>query len=334
MAHFDSTVENLRFPLRRDRKGVRVVYRLGNEWGPCPFACAFCGVGNSPRVTPEDNRARFDRIFADYAPQIKEPYHAAIFNEGNVTNPREFSRKTLQHVLQTFAADPNVQYVSLNSRESTATVSELNFLRNLGLPFPIHFIFGLETLSDRGRRLLGKDNEGELERFLVKLSAINREDASSDVSEIYRFGLDINLIFLPEVFLDVGQERHDYEAQIRCGFLDEIRTLLSRLDPAVPCQINIHPYYAVPSLPFRDADLIQLLRILPDLRDAVDEHNVKNSRPRVDIFVGVVFVDPGEPNPAKMELQGEIERAIAAFNETGRIPSTLHNYGLRTSHCY
>lgn len=318
MAHFDSIVGNLHFPLRRDRKGMRVVYRLGNEWGPCPFACTFCGVGNSPRVAPEENRTRFDRLFADYAAHISEPYHAAIFNEGNVTHPREFSRETLRYVLDAFVRDPKVQYVSLNSRESTATVGALEFLRDLELPFPVHFIFGLESYSARGRELLGKKNEGELERFLVKLDTFNRKGGPGDLRKPYGFGLDINLIFLPEVFLAPGEERGGREEQIHRGFLDEFRLVLTRLNPAVPCQINIHPYYAVPSLPFRDADLLQLLRILPDLQSAVNEHNARISGTRVDIFVGVVFVQLGKelagPNG---ELQEEIERAIVTFNETG-----------------
>lgn len=319
MAHFDSTIENLRFPLRRDRNGVRAVYKLGNEGGPCPFACTFCGVGNSPRVDPAENRARFDRLFADYSSRIDEPYHAAIFNEGNVPNPREFSRETLQHVLGTLAQDAKVQFVSLNSRESTATAESLKFIRDLELPFPIHFIFGLETLSGRGREILGKDNEGELERFLAKLKTFNGETGPVSPRKPYLFGLDINLVFLPEIYLKPGEERCGRESQIHDGFLEEFRSLLSQLDATVPCQINIHPYYEVPSLPYRDADLLQLLRILPDLQGALEEYNEQQQGARVDLFLGVVLLAPDQDGSVG-ECYVTVDRAIADFNATGRLP--------------
>src|SRR5688572_17818520 len=100
MPHFEFYVASLVFLIRADRAREMVVFRLGNEFGPCPFSCKFCGVGNSPKVTAGENRRRFDQLYAEYSPKILERYTAAIFNEGNVTHAKEFSQETLSYVLE------------------------------------------------------------------------------------------------------------------------------------------------------------------------------------------------------------------------------------------
>lgn len=92
------------FPLR----GYRPVYKLGNEGGNCSFGCKFCGVGRSTRVISAENIARFDALHANYLTDIDGPFHPAIFNRGNVTDPKAFSWATLDHIFQAFQEDERV----------------------------------------------------------------------------------------------------------------------------------------------------------------------------------------------------------------------------------
>jgi hypothetical protein len=68
--------------------------------------------------------------------------------------------------------------------------------------------------------------------------------------------------------------------------------------------------------------LLQLLRILPDLQAALDDHNEVHECPRVELFVGVVLLAP-EQKELSSELHAKIERAITAFNATGLLSHEL-----------
>ncbi len=313
------------FPLRVDRNGYRPVYKLGNEGGNCSFGCKFCGVGKAPRVTSAQNIALFDLLHARYLPEIAGPYHPAIFNRGNVTDPKAFSPATLNHILGVFEKDARVQYVSLNSREVTATAEVLDALAVRRLPFPVHFIFGQESFNASALRVLGKNNQGEMERFVEKLKRYNQQHESGDGGKRYLFGLDVNLVFLPEVYLEAGESRNGCESKIAQGLADDLRKLLGHTDPLVPVQVNIHPYYEVESLPYKRADLFMLLRILPTLRQIVEEHNRKLGVWQTHLFVGVVLLSSGADRKADLEQANRVlllQTAIDRFNRTGWLLKT------------
>lgn len=308
------------FPLRVDWNGYRPVYKLGNEGGNCSFGCKFCGVGRSPRVDSAANISLFDNLHATYLREIAGLYHPAIFNRGNVTDPKAFSPATLDHILNAFANDGRVTYVSLNSREITATTAVLDRLAGPGLPFPIHFIFGQESFSESASRILGKKNRGEMERFVWKLKRYNQEHLPRDVTKRYIFGLDVNLVFLPELYLEAGESRSGHEAKIAGGLADDLRQLLARADPLVPIEVNIHPYYEVPSLPYQRADLFMLLRMMPELQCIIEQHNARSGGAEAHLFLGVVFVRNGfgALNRDGRESLLELQAAIDSFNRTGR----------------
>lgn len=308
------------FPLRVDWNGYRPVYKLGNEGGNCSFRCKFCGVGRSPRVTSASNIALFDELHFKYMHEISGLYHAAVFNRGNVTDPKAFSAATLDHVLNVFTNDRRVTYVSLNSRESTATDAVMERLVARNMPFPIHFIFGQESFSESAPRIIGKRNRGEMERFLTKIRRYNQQDGPRDAEKRYLFGLDVNLVFLPELYLGARESRSGHEAKIADGLADDLRQLLDRADPLVPMEVNIHPYYEVPSLPYHKADLLMLMRIMSDLQCMIEQHNARSGGREVHVFVGVVFVPNAieAVNPDERERFLELQSAIDSFNRTGR----------------
>lgn len=310
------------FPLRIDRNGYRPVYKLGNEGGNCSFGCKFCGVGKSPRVTSAQNIALFDSLHAKYLPEIAGPYHPAIFNRGNVTDPQAFSPTTLDHVLGALERDGRVGYISLNSREPTATSEVLDGLAARRLPFPIHFIFGQESFNRSTRRVLGKNNEGEMERFVEKLKHYNRQHESPVGGKRYLFGLDVNLVFLPELYLKAGERRQGREAQIAQGLADDLRELLRRTDPLVPVEVNIHPYYEVGSLPYERADVLMLRRMLPSLQRIIEEDQQRFGLHQPHLFVGIVFIPPvqeSEPSITHGMQVVEFQATIDEFNRTGRL---------------
>jgi hypothetical protein len=308
------------FPLRRDRNGWRAVYKLGNERGDCPFQCTFCGVGRSPRVTSDENIALFDVLHSRHLAAIDGPYHAMIFNRGNVTDGGAFSSRTLDHVLNTFSRDSRVSYVSLNSRERTATPDVLDALSSRNLPYPIHFVLGQESFARSAPLILGKHNCGEMARFVAKLKRYNANFDPLAEHERYVFGLDVNLLFLPELYLGPGEARNGNMAGIAAGITRDLRQLLTLSDPLVPMEVNIHPYYEVESLPYQKADLSVLLRILPSLKRMIEDHNQSCHTCRTHLFVGIVFVtNEGvlRPNPDLASRISRLEAAFERFNTTG-----------------
>lgn len=312
-----SAIGKGQFTLRSDRNGLRAVYNLGNELGDCPYRCTFCSVGRSPRVTSRWNIEEFERQHAGLLGLINAPYHALVYNQGNVTNPAEFSVATLEHILETLAGDPRVTFVSLNSRERNATSELLSRLASRRLPFPVHFIFGVESLSPRGATLLGKDTSGELERFVAKLRDYNLRTRSPQPEAGYTFGLDANLVLLPELHLDAGASREGNETRIAAGFEAELQSLLSAIDPVVPVEINLHPYHAVETLPFRDLDLGFIVEHLPRLAELVDLHNATRGGKQTHLFIGIE--GDGLDSPLQIEQAARWKAIVDQFNETGRL---------------
>jgi len=315
------------FPLRVDRNGYRPVYKLGNEGGNCSFGCKFCGVGKSPRVTSAQNIALFDSLHAKYLPEIDGPYHPAIFNRGNVTDPKAFSPATLNHILGVFEQDSRVSFASLNSREVTATGEVLDGFAARRFPFPIHFIFGQESFNASASRVLGKNNQGEMERFIQKLKRYNQQHEPLADGKRYVFGLDVNLVFLPELYLEAGEPRAGREAKIAEGLANDLRELLRRTDPLVPVEVNIHPYYEVESLPYEKADLFQLLRMLPTLQPILEEQNRRPGVCRTHLFVGAVLLiasNSGKCSAAQERRIRALETSIDEFNRTGHLPNAAN----------
>ncbi|UCG58875.1 MAG: hypothetical protein JSU70_05045 [Phycisphaerales bacterium] len=276
------------FTLRKDQNGYRPVFPLGNTLGRCPHACTFCSVKTGKKVTFEEAVARFEELLASHCREIDGPYHPVIYNRGNVTNPREFPTELLDHVLNTFNADRRVSYVSLNSREQYMTSELLEYLVDKHLSYAIHFIIGIESFSDRAPRVLGKDTAGELDRAIQKLKPFNKEYGRQCTGRDYIFGLDVNLVFLPELYLGPSRRRQQASfGETGLGFEQDLAKLLEAIDPEVPTEINVHPYAKVDALPYDDVDLEVLVRMLPDLAHLVAEHNSALGAYETHLFVGV-----------------------------------------------
>jgi hypothetical protein len=184
----------------------------------------------------------------------------------------------------------------------------------LDLAFPIHFIFGVESLSPRASQIFGKDTRKELKRFIDVLKRFNQRTRST-VRAGYEFGLDLNLVFLPEMYLDDHATRLGNEARIVTGMRWELAELLSELDPLVPAEINLHPYYRVESLPYEDMDLDFFMENLPGLQAMIDEHNTANPSCRTHIFVGIE--GSGYETEQQFPQIARWKGVIDSFNATG-----------------
>ena len=301
------------FSLRRDRNGLRPVFTFGNLLGSCPFNCNFCGVKAGPVVTEEETRRRFQDLLAVYRYQLDGPWHPLVYNGGNVTSSAEFSQTLLTDMLLTFRSMAGIQYVSINSRERTATPKVLDHLRGLRLPFPIHFIFGLETSHTNARRILGKNTRGELERFVNRLVTAN---TASDAGEAPTFGLDVNIVFLPELYIAEHHRREDSYDEIRAGAITDLQYILSTIDHRIPGQINIHPYYKVDLLPYADVDLNLVINILPELQTIADGYN-QQARWPLYLFLGVE--GKGYQSAHWTSEAAAWQASIDIFNRTGRV---------------
>ncbi|MGD0498153.1 MAG: hypothetical protein ABSC23_06930 [Bryobacteraceae bacterium] len=301
-----------------DRAGLRLVFPLGNLLQSCPYNCRFCGVKTTLQTSADEARRRFDELWAAYRQLGGGPFHPVIYNGGNVTNPREFSSELLLHVLETFRGERDIQYLSLNSREADASPEVLDRLASLYLPYPMHFIFGVESFSARAAQLLGKDTRGELHRFIAKLKPRNLGQRKlRPAPKSYLFGLDVNLVFLPELYLEDGHLRQGHASEIERGIVRDLEHLLAAADPDVPIQVNLHPFYWVPALPFADSSLAQLIGILPALQALVERHNVPGNRAPSHLFVGVEGTGYGGDDwRRQIDAWGTL---IDEFNRTGAI---------------
>jgi len=298
------------FSLRKDQCGQRPIYYLGNELGDCPHNCTFCDVGHSQKVTAADNIELFFELHKQFMRLIEGPYHPLIYNQGNITNPLEFSESSLQRILQEFNKDPRIGYVSLNSRSCYITHALLRLLISYDLTFPIHFIFGLESFSDRAKVLFGKNTTGDIHQLIDILRPYN-QSTGGKIRGDYRFGLDVNLVFLPEMYLKEGESRAGNEQAIAAGMRWELEQLLSSIDPSVPVEINLHPYYAVEKLPFESIDLSFFMNELPALQALVNKHNQINTDRRTHLFVGLE--GGGYDQNHLLNWVGQVEK----FNATG-----------------
>ena len=309
------------FNIRTDRNGWRPVYNLGNELGNCPFQCVFCGVRNSPQVTEEENIKKFDELYDEFSNCVKGRHHPVIYNQGNCTNPREFSWKTLCHILNRFRNDPDVAYVSINSRECFVSPRLLENLVSLKLSYPVHFILGVESFSTRAPELLGKDAGNELRRLNEKLKPFNERSVLEQVASTYTFGLDVNLVFLPELYLESGDCRDGNESKIKSGWINDFQCLLNAIDPLVPAEINLHPYYKVKELPYENADLDIFMSVLPEMNLMLTATNYAH---HPHIFLGVE--GSGYDSSAYQQTLARWTPTIDEFNTTGYVKYVVNNY--------
>ncbi len=305
------------FSLRKDRTGYRPVFPLGNNLGRCPYDCAFCAIKATDVVGPDEAGARFDRLLATYHTHIDGPYHPLIYNQGNVTNEREFSRQLLDEILERFRTDERVQYVSLNSRERDATPEVLAYLAQKDLPYPIHFIFGAESFSKRASHVFGKETSGELDRFVAKLRDHNAEGPSDRAGRPYAFGLDVSLVFLPELYLAPGADRSANGAAIAGGVEADVVCLLDAIGSDVPFEINLHPYCRVDALPYLDAGLELLVPAFPVLQRHIARHNADRARRPSHVFVGIE--GPGYSSEFWRRQRAEWGPFLRRFNERGAV---------------
>ena len=101
------------------------------------------------------------------------------------------------------------------------------------------------------------------------------------------------------------------------GIKEDLRRLLSESDPAVPIQVNIHPYHRVHSLPFDDANWDVLMDVLPELQEIVRMHNMVRSDQPTYLFLGVEGL--GHSNPEQIRQIQKWKNVIDEFNRSGDV---------------
>ncbi len=308
-----------RFPIREDANGARTVFLLGNERdGGCIYVCKGCNVRDFPGNTPEENKDRFLSQFEVIKEELAEGrYHALIYNEGNATHSQEMTPATLDLLLNTFDRDNLVDYVSLNSREELATQDVLDSLAVRNTHYPIHFILGQESFSPRVPEIFGNKSPRSLEKFVTKLAPYNIEHSGSSGKD-YVFGLDVNLLFLPEFYLEKGESREGNEAKIIAGMKNDLRRVLDQTGKDVPIEINIHCYSKWGRVPYASADFSTLLGIVPDLQTMVEQDNRAKGGYQTHIFLGQFYAER-TPEGYVNDQAVQMNQLTADFNKTGKI---------------
>jgi len=137
----------------------------------------------------------------------------------------------------------------------------------------------------------------------------------------YNYGIDCNLLFLPELY--IGKEnRNQHSKEIAVGFIEDINNTLKYSSPQVPLTININPFYKVKSLPFKNADINQLLDLLPLIMELVNKHN-KERKHKITVFIGFRGIKTGNK-----QIDLKIDRwnnIFNLFNENNKLYETSEN---------
>ncbi|MDP1884185.1 MAG: hypothetical protein Q8L10_02350 [Candidatus Moranbacteria bacterium] len=248
------------FKEKIDADGIREIITIGNERrGGCPFSCPGCGVHDEVfLVSDSSNRMYMQEalnILKIKLSQRREQfkangYHPCIYNQGNTTNKEELSRDNLAFLLRGLSElDPLPEYVSLNSRGAFIDSELLDEINRLGLPFGVHFIIGVESLTDKGSAMYGKKN---IAQEIAKLFSV-LQDSNRRPGQKQLFGIDAGFVFLPEFYLAEGETRQDKE-KVKQGFISDVEVFIDQyVGKGVPARINLHPYYKIPSLPQEDS---------------------------------------------------------------------------------
>lgn len=276
---------------RVDHDGIREVLVIDNERvGGCPFQCEGCGVkGEAKIVSAEENKARIGQVVDQFALKLTEHkagyseqgYHLCIYNFGNVTDKKELSKDNFYFLLQRLSAlDPLPEYVSINSRGDFVDEELLSDIAAKQLPYRVHFILGVETFTERGQAIYGKKNIGmEADTMVATIQHYNKEHGTN-------FGMDINLVFLPEFYLAENDSRAGHETEIQSGFSADVQRLLNYGDQGMPIRINLHPYYKSTTgkaLPYTGVDQ-QFGLFMQSVAGALTQLDHKQD---IVIFVGV-----------------------------------------------
>lgn len=303
---------NTPFPIRKDCNGLRPVFFLGNEGGNCRYNCSFCDIGKSILVTSEYNIELFNSLYLRYKENVIGPNHPLIYNRGNITDPIAFSRNTMNHILNIFNSNDCIQFLSINSREKEVTIEFLNYIVTKHLKFPLHFVLGIESFTDNLKKVIGKSTTGELDRLIERLKDFNI--LNQDHLD-YQFGIDVGLLFLPELYFGGKLNRKEADTEIKIGFLTDIKKILDLSDDITPIEINVHPYYMVEQLPFENADIYQLISYLPDIEQLLSFYN-KGKKFNTHIFIG--FRPSYSLDDLTNKKIDEWSKIIESFNARGK----------------
>jgi hypothetical protein len=311
--------DTVKFPIREDANGARAVFLIGNERdGGCVYVCKGCNVRDFPGNTPEENKDRFLSQFESIKNDLGgRRYHALIYNEGNATHSQEMTPETLDLLLNTFDADKLIDYVSINSREELATKNVLDSLAARNTHYPLHFILGQESFSPRVSEIFGNKSSRSLEKFVTKIAPYNQQHSNTETKG-YVFGLDANLLFLPEFYLEAGEKRKGNETKIITGIKNDLRKVLDQTGKGVPIEINIHCYSQWGSVPYASADFSTLLDVVPDLQAMVEQDNQAKGECGTHIFLGQFYAER-TPQGYVNERAVRMNELIADFNKTGTL---------------
>jgi len=303
---------NTPFPIRKDSNGLRPVFFLGNEGGNCRYKCTFCDIGKSSPVSSEYNIELFNSLYLRYEENVSGPNHPLIYNRGNITEPFAFSRNTLDHILNTFNSYDFIRFLSINSREKEVTIEFLKYIVTKHLKFPLHFVLGIESFCDNLKKVIGKSTTGELDRLIERLKDFNI--LNPDHLD-YQFGIDVGLLFLPELYFGGTLNRREAYSDIKIGFLADIKRILELADDITPIEINVHPYYKVEQLPFENADIDQLISYLPDIEQLLSFYN-KGKKFNTHVFIG--FRPSYDLDGLTNRKIDEWSKIIESFNTSGK----------------
>lgn len=300
-----------------DRRGLRLAIVLGNEApsGICPYAARNCchhcdiGLGEGRRFDPAMNLARFRWLQEHYSSIWPRVAHLVVYNSGSVLNRLELAPEVLTAVLDFVRTLPELQLVSVESREAFVTPEVVSRLTaDLGAGHEVRVILGIESADDTIRtKLLRKQMPRKAIECAVRAIAAVRRVVVSSGSKAALPGLAANVIVGGPGTTVNGIVRDAVETSMYCLTMAQAYEL--------PLDLNLQPYYPSKRSTARFPEHPRPW--LPALVEAVCAvaQSVGNNVP---VFVGLEDEGHDQDPRGRTEQVTRLGRAADYFNRTGR----------------
>lgn len=304
------------FSTRKDNDWYREVITIWNErkWW-CSFDCKECWVrDNFTSVTSDFNKSDINeniktlekKVLLNEISYQEEWWHICIYNNWNVTNSKEMSSDNLWSLLKEIdKINPKPEYVSLNSRGWFIKDGLLEDIKEMNLWYDIQFILWIETINWRGEIFWEskKNMRNELLRSIKKVTNFNNCNETD-------FWLDINLLFLPEFYLNEWEDRESNKEKIINGFLLDLKELINMWTNNFHLKINLHPYYSTKEWNYKNADMYMFFDVLWKIESILNKKQLFLDKDhKITLFIWV------EEENNKYSLMNKFLPLIKCLNE-------------------
>jgi hypothetical protein len=237
---------NIVFKPVSDDYGLRLALVFGNqaEGGICPYAratrCHHCdiGAGEGIQFDTATNLKRLTWFKNYYAQSWQQVAHLVIYNSGSTLNPQELSPEICMAVMQFANTLPQLQLVSMDSREAFVDTHYIRQLAGvLGRGKSLRIILGIESADDQIRNMFlnKKMPKHQIEKAITRFYHAWSETDATVREQMASPGLSVNVV--------IGSPGTTADTVIADSLATVDYAIQLAAHDGLPLDINVHPYY-------------------------------------------------------------------------------------------